>query len=145
MVMKLIYPSSQTLNDAQMNYPIIEKELFAVVFAYENFRSYITYSKVRVCTDRMGLKEILERTDIKPRMIRWILLLQEFDLQIIQRSEERLEDQESVDKEALPCSISTVFFPSGTLRTCEGVAPILCDGARKYLLATIYGKRGGTK
>jgi hypothetical protein len=92
----------------------------------------------------MGLKEILERTNVKPRMIRWILRLQEFDLQIIQRSEEQLEDRESVDKEALSCSISTVFVPPGTLCLCEEVSPIFCDGASKNLLPTIYGIRGGT-
>ena len=90
------------------------------------------------------MKEILERTDVKPRMIRWILLLQEFDLQIIQRSEERLEDRESVDKEVLPCSISTFFVPPGTLCFCEEVSPILCDGVSNHLLPTIYGRRGGT-
>ena len=92
----------------------------------------------------MGLKEILERTDVKPRMIRWIFLLQEFDLQIIQRSEEQLEERDSMDKEALSCSISTVFIPPGTLRYCEGVPPIFCDGASKHLLPTIYGRRRGT-
>jgi hypothetical protein len=66
--------------------------------------------------------------------------LQEFDFQIIQRSEERLEVRESVDKEALP----TVFVPPGTLRLCEGVPPILCDGASKHLLSTIYGRKRGT-
>ena len=90
--LNIIHHASRTLNDAQINYPLIEKEFFAVVFACEKFRSYITDSKVRVYTDRMGLKETLEKTDVKPRMIRWILLLQEFDLQIIQRSEERLKD-----------------------------------------------------
>jgi hypothetical protein len=92
----------------------------------------------------MCLKEILKSTDVKPRVIRWILLLQEFNLQIIQRSEERLEDRKSVDKGALPYSISTVFIPPGTLRLCEGVPPILSDGASKHLLPTIYGRRRRT-
>jgi hypothetical protein len=55
---------------------MVEKELFAIVFAPEIFRSYITNSKVRVHTNHEGLKEILERKDVKHRMIRWILLLQ---------------------------------------------------------------------
>jgi hypothetical protein len=52
--------------------------------------------KVRLYTNRNGLKEILERADVKPRMIHWIFLLQEVNLQMIQESEEQLEDQESV-------------------------------------------------
>jgi hypothetical protein len=49
-----------------------------------------------------------------------------------------------MDKEALPCNISTVFVPPGTLCFCEEVSPILCDGARKHLLPTIYGRKGRT-
>ena len=67
---------------------MVEKEFFIVVFSYDKFRSYIMDSNVRVHTDRVGLKEILEGTDVKPRMIRWTLLLQEFDFKILQRKEE---------------------------------------------------------
>jgi hypothetical protein len=92
----------------------------------------------------MGLEEILERTYVKPRMIWWILFLQEFDLQIIQRSEERLGDRKFVDREVLPCNISAVFVPPGTLGFCEDISHILCDGVSKHLLPTIYGRRGET-
>ena len=54
--LNIIHHASRTLNDAQINYRLIEKEFFAVVFACEKFRSYITDSKVRVYTDRKGLK-----------------------------------------------------------------------------------------
>jgi hypothetical protein len=47
-----------------------KKELFAVVFSCDKFKSYIIDSKVRVHTDRDRLKEILERTNVKPTMIR---------------------------------------------------------------------------
>jgi hypothetical protein len=63
--LNIIHHASRTLDDAQINYPLIEKEFLAVVFACEKFRSYVTDSKVRVYIDRMGLKEILERTDVK--------------------------------------------------------------------------------
>jgi hypothetical protein len=142
--LNIIHHASRTLNNAQINYPLIEKELFTVVFVCEKFRFYITDSKVRAYTDRLGLKEILEWTDVKPRMIRWTLLLQELDLQIIQRSEEQLEDRESVDKEILPHNISTVFIPPGTLCFCEDVSAILLDGVSKHLLPTICRGKGGT-
>ena len=35
-----------------------------------------------VYTDHSALKHLLTKTDAKPRLIRWILLLQEFDLEI---------------------------------------------------------------
>ena len=59
-----------------------EKELLAVVFAINKFRSYLVGTKVIVYTDYATLKYLLTKKDAKPRLIRWILLLQEFDLEI---------------------------------------------------------------
>ncbi|CAL2246506.1 unnamed protein product [Prunus armeniaca] len=78
----VIHYASQTLNDAQLNYSITENELLAVVFALEKFRSYLVGSKVIVYSDHAALRYLLTKKDAKPRLIRWILLLQEFDLEI---------------------------------------------------------------
>ena len=78
----VIYYTSKTLFDAQLNYTTIEKELLAVVFALEKFCSYLLGSKVLVYSDHAALKHLLSKKDTKPRLIRWILLLQEFDLEI---------------------------------------------------------------
>ncbi|XP_004289020.1 PREDICTED: uncharacterized protein LOC101300186 [Fragaria vesca subsp. vesca] len=77
-----IYYASRMLNDAQQNYTTIEKELLAVIFALDKFRSSLLQSKVIVYTDHAALKYLLTKKDAKPRLIRWILLLQEFDLEI---------------------------------------------------------------
>jgi hypothetical protein len=53
-----------------------------VVFAFDKIRSYIVNSKVIVYTDHEALKYLLAKKDAKPRLIRWILLLQEFDFEI---------------------------------------------------------------
>jgi hypothetical protein len=55
--------------------------LLAVVFAFEKFRSYIVNSKVIVYTDHAAIKYLLAKKDAKPHLIRWILLLQEFDVE----------------------------------------------------------------
>ncbi|XP_073106151.1 transposon Ty3-I Gag-Pol polyprotein isoform X1 [Elaeis guineensis] len=78
----VIYYASKILSDAQLNYTTTEKELLAVVFALEKFRSYLLGSKVLVYSDHTALKHLLSKKDTKPRLIRWILLLQEFDLEI---------------------------------------------------------------
>ncbi|CAN6447443.1 unnamed protein product [Victoria cruziana] len=78
----MIYYASKTLVDAQLHYTTMEKELLAVVFALEKFRSYILGSKVLVYTDHAALKYLLSKKDTKARVIRWIVLLQEFDLEI---------------------------------------------------------------
>src|SRR5262249_15760907 len=77
-----IYYASKTLNAAQENYTTTEKELLAVVFSFDKFRSYLILSKVIVYTDHSALKYLLSKSDAKPRLIRWVLLLQEFDLEI---------------------------------------------------------------
>jgi hypothetical protein len=73
---------SKTLTGAQLNYATTEKELLAVVFAVDKFRSYLVGAKVIVYTDHAALKYLLTKKDAKPRLIRWILLLQEFDFKI---------------------------------------------------------------
>ena len=74
--------ASKTLTGAQLNYATTEKELLAVVFAIDKFRSYLVGVKVIVYTDYAALKYLLTKKDAKPRLIRWILLLQEFDIEI---------------------------------------------------------------
>ncbi|XP_056860064.1 uncharacterized protein LOC130508525 [Raphanus sativus] len=81
----VIYYASRTLNDAQVKYSTTEKELLAIVFAFEKFRSYLVGSKVIVYTDHAALRHLLAKKDAKPRLLRWILLLQEFDLEIKDR------------------------------------------------------------
>ena len=76
---------SKTLDNAQRNYATIEKEFLAVVFATDKFRPYIVDSKVTVHIDHAAIKYLMENKDAKPWLIRWILLLQEFDLHIINR------------------------------------------------------------
>jgi hypothetical protein len=60
----------------------LKKELLAVIFAIDKFRYYLVGAMVIVYTDHIALKYLLTKKDAKPRLIRWILLLQEFDLEI---------------------------------------------------------------
>ncbi|CAN6562537.1 unnamed protein product [Malus baccata var. baccata] len=78
----VIYYASRTLNDAQLNYSTTEKELLAVIFALDKFRSYLLSTKVIIYTDHAALKYLLTKKEAKPRLIRWMLLLQEFDIEI---------------------------------------------------------------
>ncbi|XP_057760463.1 uncharacterized protein LOC130980839 [Arachis stenosperma] len=78
----VIYYASRVLNDAQRNYTTTEKELLAIVFAFDKFRSYLIGAKVIVFTDHTALKYLFAKQESKPRLIRWILLLQEFDIEI---------------------------------------------------------------
>ena len=78
----VIYYASKTLNPVQCNYSKIEKELLAVEFTLEKVQSYLLGSKVVVFLDHAALKYWLAKKEAKPRLIRWILLLHECDLEI---------------------------------------------------------------
>jgi len=70
------------LDEAQCNYHTTENKLFAVVFVLEKFRSYLLGIKVVVFTDHAALRYLLKKKESKPRLIKWNLILQEFDLEI---------------------------------------------------------------
>lgn len=52
----VIYYSSKILNDAQLNYATIEKELLAIVYAFDKFRSYLVGSKTIIFIDHSAIK-----------------------------------------------------------------------------------------
>ncbi|GJV20386.1 reverse transcriptase domain-containing protein [Tanacetum coccineum] len=79
---KPIHYASKTMNEAQENYTTTEKELLAVVFAFDKFCQYLVLSKTIVFMDYSALWYLFTKQDAKPRLIRWILLLQEFDIKI---------------------------------------------------------------
>ena len=81
-IFQVIYYASRTLNDAQLNYATAEKELLAIVFAFDKFRPYLIGNKVMVHTDHSAIRYLLTKKDAKPRLIRWVLLLQELDVEI---------------------------------------------------------------
>nr|GEZ19066.1 reverse transcriptase domain-containing protein [Tanacetum cinerariifolium] len=78
-----IHYASKTMNQAEANYTTTEKEMLAVVYAFEKFRSYIIMNKSIVYTDHSALKYLFAKKDVKVRLLRWILLLQEFDFKVI--------------------------------------------------------------
>jgi len=59
-----------------------EKEFLAIVFALEKFRPYLLGSKTVIYTDHSVFKYLMTKKEAKAWLIRWILLLQEFDLEI---------------------------------------------------------------
>nr|GFB02022.1 reverse transcriptase domain-containing protein [Tanacetum cinerariifolium] len=77
-----IHYASKTMNQAETNYTTTEKEMLAVVYAFEKFRSYLIMNKSIVYTDHSALKYLFAKKYAKARLLRWILLLQEFDFKV---------------------------------------------------------------
>jgi len=119
--------ASKTLTGPHLNYATIEKELLAVVFAIDKFRSYLVGAKVIVYTDHAALKYLLTKKEAKPRLIRWILLLQEFDLEINEKKgvensiPDHLTRMQIEDKQDLPIND---YLRDDTLLKVSHVVPI---------------------
>lgn len=77
-VKHILLPSSA----CAINYTVTEQKLFDVVFAFENIWSYFLGTKVTVHTNHATFRYLMAKKDAKPRLIHWVLLLQEFDLKV---------------------------------------------------------------
>ncbi|GJU53970.1 reverse transcriptase domain-containing protein [Tanacetum coccineum] len=91
------------MTEAETNYTTAEKEMLAVIYAFEKFRSYLIMNKSVVYTDHSALKYLFNKKDAKARLLRWVLLLQEFDFKVIDTkgAENYAADHLSHGKEAL--------------------------------------------
>nr|GEY65203.1 reverse transcriptase domain-containing protein [Tanacetum cinerariifolium] len=78
-----IHYASKTMTQAESNYTTTKKEMLAVVYAFEKFHSYLIMNKNVVYTDHSALKYLFSKKDAKARLLRWIILLQEFDFKVI--------------------------------------------------------------
>ncbi|CAN6691797.1 unnamed protein product [Malus baccata var. baccata] len=134
----VIYYASRTLNDAQLNYSTTENELLAIVFALEKFRSYLIGTKVIVFSDHAALKYLLTKKDAKPRLIRWILLLQEFNLKI--------KDKKGTKRTALKVLESGFYWHSlfkdayefcATCDRCQQTGPFPSSNGFLYILLAV--------
>nr|GEV42925.1 reverse transcriptase domain-containing protein [Tanacetum cinerariifolium] len=85
-----IHYTSKTMTEAQIHYTATEKEMLAVVYAFKKFWPYLVLSKSIVYTDHSALKYLLSKQVAKPRLLRWVLLIHEFN--IIIRGKKRMEN-----------------------------------------------------
>ncbi|GKF77626.1 reverse transcriptase domain-containing protein, partial [Tanacetum coccineum] len=126
------------------NFHPIYFTLMAVVFAFEKFRSYLILSKTIFHIDHSALRHLFKKQDAKPRLIRWILLLQEFDVEIKDRKGtenvatdhlSRIENDETSDDSEVDDN-----FPEETLMEINTVSePWFADFAN-YLVDNIIPK-----
>ena len=86
-----IYYASKALNEAQKNYTVNEQELLAVVFAFEKLCSYFLGTRVIVHTDHSTLRYLMAKKDAKPRLIRWVLVVQQFYYEVMVEKELKIK------------------------------------------------------
>ena len=141
-IFHVIYYASKTLNGAQLNYTTTEKELLAIVYGFEKFRSYLLGTKVLVYTDHAAIRYLVSKKDSKPRLIRWVLLLQEFELEIKDRKGtenqvadhlSRLEDEARASKDT---TLINESFPDEQLFGIQEEEPWFADIVN-YLVSNV--------
>ena len=100
-----------------------------MVFACDKFRSYLIGTKVIVFTNHAALRYFFGKKDAKPRLIRWILLLQEFDLEVRDKkgSENSVANHLSwlEQEEVRPDLVIQEAFPDEQLFACEIKLPCM--------------------
>ncbi|GJX11371.1 reverse transcriptase domain-containing protein [Tanacetum coccineum] len=131
-----IHYASKIMTEAQIHYTTTKKEMLAVVYAFEMFWPYLILSKSIVYTDHSALKYLMNKQDAKPRLLWWVLLLQEFDITIRDKkrsenlSTDHLSRLENPYKDVLENKDINEHFPLETLGVISnGSTPRFADYA----------------
>nr|GEV78932.1 hypothetical protein [Tanacetum cinerariifolium] len=103
-----IHYASKTITEVESNYTTTEKEMLAVVYAFEKFRSYLIMNKSIVYTDHLAFKYLFAKKNSKARLLRWILLLQEFDLKVVDTKRAENYTADHLSPKALPTNDARV-------------------------------------
>ena len=80
-----IYFIGKNLSKSKHNYTVTEKEMLAIVHALNKFRHYFIGYQTFVHTNHATIKYLMKKSDVNARIIRWLLLLQQFDLTIVDK------------------------------------------------------------
>ncbi|RDX93067.1 Retrovirus-related Pol polyprotein, partial [Mucuna pruriens] len=104
-------------------------ELLTIVFALDKFRSYLLDSKIIIFSDHAKLWFLLKKPDAKPRLIRWMLLLQEFDIKIKDKTSAKnsvADHLSRIEREGDPMPIQDEF-PDEQLLQLNKITPWFAD------------------
>nr|GEU73246.1 hypothetical protein [Tanacetum cinerariifolium] len=134
-----IHYASKTMIGAQIHYTTMEKEILAVVYAFEKFRPSLVLSKSIMYNDHSALKYLLSKQDAKPRLLRWVFLLQEFDIIIRDKkgtknlAADHLSRLENLHKDVFENKYINKNFPLETLgKISSRSIPWFADFANFY-------------
>jgi hypothetical protein len=149
--LNVIHYASKILDPAQKNYATTEKEFLAIVFACHKFRPYIIDSKFTIHTDHAAIMYLMAKKDAKPRLVRWVLLLQEFDLHIVDRKgaknpvTDNLSRMENISFDPIPVNDSFPNEQLAAIKVTSGESPWYADYANfiisKYLPPTFIAQQ----
>jgi hypothetical protein len=79
----VIYFIRNNLALVELNYIVTRIKFLAVVYAINKFRHYITGYGVFIHIDHFAIRYFMNKPITNDRITRWLLLLQEFDITIM--------------------------------------------------------------
>ncbi len=105
---------SKKLTSAEMNYPVHEQELYAIVHACKTFRCYVVGNHFTILTDHASLQFVKEQKNLSRRVTRWVQFLAQFDFEILYRKgeENTVADALSRISQREVCEIDATDWPS---------------------------------
>ena len=99
---RVIAYGGHALDSTQQNYTVTEKELLAVVEAIKAFDPYIRTTKFTVVTDHSAIKWLFSRSEPKGRLGRWVMLLQQYNFEVIHRSGKSITHVDGLSRRPYP-------------------------------------------
>nr|GEV68348.1 putative reverse transcriptase domain-containing protein [Tanacetum cinerariifolium] len=140
--------ASKTIIEAKSHYTTTKKEILAMVYAFDKFRSYLIMNKRIMYTDHSALKYLFAKKDSKARLLRWVLLLQEFKFKAIDTKGaenlaadhlSRLENphQNELDKKEINETFPLETLNMVSFRGIDFMGPFPSLRGNKYILVAV--------
>ena len=101
----------KALNSAEKNYSTTEKEMLAIIVGLKKFKPYLFGSKFLVHSDHKPLKYMLDQTDPKGRVARWLLYAQPYQFKIIYKKGSENTDADALSRRPYPPALNVVATP----------------------------------
>jgi hypothetical protein len=118
---RVIAYASRNLSKPETNYSVTEREMLAVVFGITQFRHFLFGNHFKVITDHCALCYLMELKNPNGRLMRWSLLLQDFDFQIVYKSGKSHRDVDALSR--LPGTADQVLVISTNPRVQSSETP----------------------
>ncbi|GFW70934.1 retrovirus-related Pol polyprotein from transposon 17.6 [Trichonephila clavipes] len=89
---------SQKTTPAEEKYSSYELEVLAVVNALKKFRTYLLGNHFKIITDCSAFQKTMDKKDLVTRIARWALLLEDYDYEIVHRSDQRMQHVDALSR-----------------------------------------------
>ncbi len=80
-----IHFANKQLTSAEKNYTVTEQEGLIVIFSFKKFRHYLLGYKAKIVTNHKALTYLVNKPNPRARLARWLLFMEEFDIDIVHR------------------------------------------------------------